>query len=194
MKKYPSVTLTVIKAIGHGSRRRTSEADKLLRTFTKNENPDVRAQALAALASDNERRKPAFEEVAAGLTDTAPTVRRAAVKAMRSLTDEKRRFAICTTPVRRFRKVTAKCARKILAMLKDPRRRTARRDRRDALLFWRVAHVLGRVRKALMSNPRENICSDAYDKSPLRPRRAASRRGADIRRGQNQSGSAGRVG
>lgn len=87
VKKHPGITQVVLKALGSWELRRTRKADEIIRRFTSDKNPDVRAEAVLSLARDDER--PAFEEVAAALKDKSVRVRKAAVKGLRYLIKQK---------------------------------------------------------------------------------------------------------
>jgi len=86
-EKHPGTITVILKALRKSSLGKSPATDVLLRKFTKNGSPEIRAQAILALARDPKR--PAYDDVSAALKDTDRTVRAAAVEAMRSLIEEK---------------------------------------------------------------------------------------------------------
>ncbi|MCZ7644422.1 MAG: HEAT repeat domain-containing protein [Planctomycetota bacterium] len=83
VERHPGLTAPVLKVLRKGDLRRAPETDKILRRFTKHDDPAVRAQALLTLASDSER--PAFDEIVAGIRDPDDRVRAAAAEGLRQL-------------------------------------------------------------------------------------------------------------
>lgn len=156
--KHPELTVPVLKALSKYSLRSASQTDALLRKFTTHATPQVRAEALAALASDQER--PAFDEVSAGLKDEATVVRTAAVRGLRSLISRKNIRALLEKG--KLPEAYTEVRPKILAMLDDADERLALQAALTLSYFGDTAPALPSLKKFVI-HPNESMRNDTLD-------------------------------